>query len=141
LATSIGIYDETERFYDDGEKLLPKFSTKFSAYKKLMIDFMNTAEYKKLDIEKPGCFWDYVYNLLVNMGWPKRFILEKLVADMFESNLRRRYREVEEEFEKSAFPEKRRLRVDYTKFNDYLDEGLSKCFRSDGFKQMKLKLN
>ena len=30
-------------------------------------------------------------NLLLDMGWPKSTVLEKLTADIFESKLRRRY--------------------------------------------------
>jgi hypothetical protein len=72
-----------------------------------------------------------ICNLLIDMGWPKRVVLEKLFADKFESILRRKYRE----------DEVKGLKHDYSKFDVELDENLHKVFRSNGFRQIKLKPN
>ena len=77
---------------------------------------------------------------MINMGWPKRFVLEKYFAERFKLNLTIKYANAEEELENSAFPEKRRLKVDHSKFDDYLNEDLSELFTSDEFRQIKMKL-
>ena len=72
-----------------------------------------------------------IFNLLIDMGWPKNIVLEKLTVDILELKLRREYRDAEE----------KGLKPDYDKFDDILDENLHRAFRSDEFRQMKLKLN
>ena len=96
-----------------------------------MIDVMNTNVYKSLDIEKQAEMWHDAHNMLVDAGWPKMLVLEKMFAEIFESKLRRKYRE----------DEKKGLKSDYIKFDKILDKDLHKVFRSDGFRQIKVKPN
>jgi hypothetical protein len=88
-----------------------------------------------LDEDKRQEIWYVLWNLLIDMGWPKKFIFHKLAADLMNIQIRERYQEVKNEVKNSAFPEKRRLRVDYSKWDDILDKQLSELFRSDPFKQ------
>jgi hypothetical protein len=74
------------------------------------------------------------------MGFPKKFVLEKYSADTEFYKLRRPFEELEKRLENSAFPEKRRLKPDYIKVNDMLDELLPEIFRSDEFIQLKMML-
>jgi hypothetical protein len=90
---------------------------------------------KTLDEDKRRMYWDVLWNILIDMGWPKKFVFYKLVADIEDIALRERYAEVKNELKNSAFPEKRRLKVDYSKYDDILDKRLSKLFRSDVFRQ------
>jgi hypothetical protein len=90
---------------------------------------------KTLDEDKRRMCWDVLWNLLIDMGWPKKFVFHKLAADMEDINVRERYHEVKNELKNSAFPEKRRLRVDYSKYDDILNKRLSKLFRSDVWRQ------
>jgi hypothetical protein len=99
----------------------------FSFYKR-MIEVMNTNVYKCLEEEKQVEIWCDAHKMLVDMRWPKNTIWEKLFADLFESKLRRRY-------------EKEGLKPDSPEFDKELDETLHTVFRSDGFRQMKLKPN
>jgi hypothetical protein len=87
-----------------------------------------------LDEDKRQEIWYVLWNLLIDMGWPKKFIFHKLAADLMNIQIRERY-QVKNEVKNSAFPEKRRLRVDYSKWDDILDKQLSELFRSDPFKQ------
>ena len=103
---------------------------RFSFYKR-MIEVMSTNVYKSLDREKQAEIWYDAYKMLVDMGWPKRLAWEKVFADRFESKLRKRYREVEQ----------KGIKPDYSRFDSELDEALHKVYRSDGFRQIKLKPN
>ena len=69
-------------------------------------------------------------NLLFDMGWPKKLVLEKLFADKFGSDLWRRYKEAED----------KGVKPDYSKFYNVLDEVLHEKFGSDWFRQIKLKI-
>ena len=91
-----------------------------------MIDNMNTNVYKSLDIEKQCEIWHDAYNMLIDMGWPKRFVLEKMFADLLESNLRGRY-------------EQKGLKPDPSEFDVELDGVLHNVFRSDEFRQANLE--
>ena len=110
-----------------------------SLYKKALEE-MDTDVYKNLDTREHMRIWFRLLGLLVDMGWPKRFVLEKYFADICELNYLKKYAKIEEEIKTSAFPEKRRLKPNYSKFDDYLNEDLSELFRSDDFRQLKLKL-
>ena len=91
---------------------------------------------RNLDEDKREEFWDVLWNLLIDMGWPKKFVFHKLVADLMDITIRERYFEVKNELQNSAFPEKRRLKmVDYSKCDDILDKHLSELFRSDLFRK------
>jgi hypothetical protein len=98
-----------------------------SLYKK-MIDNMNTNVYKCLDIEKQSEIWHDACNMLIDMRWPKRFVLEKMFADLLESNLMRRY-------------ELKGLKPDPSGFDAELDGVLHNVFRSDEFRQANLEQN
>jgi hypothetical protein len=93
----------------------------FSFYK-MMIDDMDTNVYKGLDTEKQVDILYDAHNMLVNTGWPKRLVLVKMFADIFESKLRRKY-------------EHKGLKPDSLEFDVELDEYLHKVFRSDEFRQ------
>lgn len=54
-----------------------------------------------------------LWNLLLDMGWPKNLVFEKLAADIFKSDLIRGY-------------EQRGLKPDYSKLDARLDEALHK---------------
>ncbi len=99
----------------------------FLLYKK-MIDNMNTNVYKCLDIEKQWEIWHDAYNMLIDMRWPKRFVLEKMFADLLESNLMRRY-------------EQKGLKPDPSGFDAEFDGVLHNVFRSDEFRQANLEQN
>jgi hypothetical protein len=110
-----------------------------SLYRKALEE-IDTDMYKNLDVDERIRIWRGLLSLLVDMGWPKRFVLEKHFADTCELYLMKKYAKVEEELKNSAFSEKRRLKPDYSKFDDYLNEDLSELFRSDDFREIKLKL-
>jgi hypothetical protein len=92
-----------------------------------------------LDKDRKNRLFIDLLNLLFDMGWPKKVVLEKLTADSYKLKLRREYIETKkkgnESRPRSNYP-KLRLRP----FNDVLNERLYKVFRSDGFRQIKLKL-
>jgi hypothetical protein len=102
----------------------------FQFYKR-MIEVMNTNVYKCLDTEKQAEIWYDAHKMLVDIGWPKRLAWEKVFADIFESKLRKRYREAEQ----------KGIKPDYSRLDSELDEALHKVYRSDGFRQIKLKPN
>jgi hypothetical protein len=102
----------------------------FSYYKR-MIEVMNTNVYKCLDREKQVEIWYDAHKMLVDTGWPKRLAWEKVFADRYESKLRKIYREAEQ----------KGLKPDYSRFDSELDEALHEAFRSDSFRQIKLKPN
>jgi hypothetical protein len=87
---------------------------------------LNTDEYKNLDEDEKMKILPRLLNLLIKMGWPKRFVLEKFSADQQKLFYLRKYAKAEEELEKSAFPEKMRRKLDYSKIDDYINEDLSK---------------
>ncbi len=99
----------------------------FSFYKR-MIATMNTTVYRDLEEEKQAEIFHDAYKMLVDMKWPKSTIWEKLFADLLESKLRRRY-------------ENEGLKLDSSEFDKELNETLHMVFRSDGFRQIKLKPN
>ena len=55
--------------------------------------------------------------------------MEKVFADRYQSMLRKRYREADQKGPKT----------DYSRFDSELNEALHEVFRSDRFKQIKLK--
>jgi hypothetical protein len=97
---------------------------KFWLYK-CLLNGMNT-----LDGEGRRIISGDLCNLLIDMGWPKNLVLEKLFADKFELDLRRQYKEAED----------KGLKPDYSRFDNVLDEALYEKFRSDWFRQTKIRL-
>jgi hypothetical protein len=69
-----------------------------------------------------------LFHHLIDMGCPESIALEKLTADKFRLDLKRKYKEGKE----------KGLRL--LSFEEVLDGLLYKVFRSDEFKQMKLYL-
>jgi hypothetical protein len=98
---------------------------KFWLYK-CLLNGMNT-----LDEDGKRIILGDLLNLLIDMGWPKRLVLEKLLADKFELDLSRQYKEAED----------KGLKPDYSKFDNVLDETLYEKFRSDWLRQTKIRLN
>jgi len=115
---------------------------RFCKYKDV-IRVMDTNIYKNLDKDVKEDTLCGILNLLVDMGWPKKFVLEKLFADIYNSTLSRLWRKKDEELGNSAFIEKRKSSVDFSRYVDTLDQILFDVFRSDGFRNLKegLELN
>jgi hypothetical protein len=98
-------------------------------YYKRMIEVMNTNVYKCLDRKKQVEIWYDAHKMLVDTGWPERLAWEKVFADRYKSMLSKRYGKADQEG----------LKPDYSRFGSELNEALHEVFRSDRFKQIKLK--
>jgi hypothetical protein len=103
-------------------------------YKSLLNGMDTNAADLDEDERRLAIIYRDLYCLLIDMGCPKNIAVEKLNADILELKLRRECREAVEE--KGLKP-----KPDYSKFDDMLDEVLHRVFRSDAFRQMKLKLS
>jgi hypothetical protein len=61
---------------------------------------------KTLDKDKWRMYCNVLQNLLIDMGWPKKYAFHKLAVDSQDIILREKYQEVKNKLKNSAFPEK-----------------------------------
>ena len=78
-----------------------------------------------------------IWNLLIDMGWPKKLVLEKFLADRYKLNLKGEYREAKKKLSESISKSNNNHKPRLRPFNNVLNERLHKAFRSDTFRQMK----